>query len=251
MSDVSASSPVSPRGTTPPRRRCTRAFAIDAEAFAPADIEQRAGAATARRPHSARAEAFQPADPGRNPTAGWDPFAAADSDTPGGAASSIRSRRRMPRGYAEGRAAALAEAAAMRRAAIAALLDAISPPRCAPTAARSRADGARSCARRCCISSAKLVGEVGVAPDLLAARIEAATDLLADSAESALLRVHPDDVAAARGQAAQDGVRGRRRRRRARQLRARIAPRRSSRMARDLWLEQLAQAIDRVALPQS
>lgn len=40
----------------------------------------------------------------------------------------------------------------------------------------------------------KVVGEVGVAPERLAERIEAAAGLLADAAESALLRVHPDDV---------------------------------------------------------
>ena len=45
----------------------------------------------------------------------------------------------------------------------------------------------------------KLVGETGVSAEVLAARIEAATDLLADGAESALLRVHPDDVALLEG----------------------------------------------------
>ena len=39
-----------------------------------------------------------------------------------------------------------------------------------------------------------LIGEAGINPDLLATRIEAATDMLADSAESAMLHVHPDDV---------------------------------------------------------
>jgi len=94
----------------------------------------------------------------------------------------------------------------------------------------------------------KLVGEVGVAPDVLAARINAAVDMLADSAESALLRLHPDDVPLVEGK-----------------LPATIFPVADPHVARggfviesastivedgpDLWLEQLAQAIDRVPIP--
>ena len=38
----------------------------------------------------------------------------------------------------------------------------------------------------------KIVGEVGVSPELLAGRVAAAASHLADAAESAILRVHPD-----------------------------------------------------------
>jgi flagellar assembly protein FliH len=94
----------------------------------------------------------------------------------------------------------------------------------------------------------KLVGEVGIAPDVLAGRITAAVDLLADSAESALLRLHPDDLPLVEGK-----------------LPATIFPVGDPHVARggfviesastivedgpDLWLEQLAQAIDRVPIP--
>lgn len=40
----------------------------------------------------------------------------------------------------------------------------------------------------------RMVGEVGVAAEVLAARVDAAAALLADSAESAVLRLHPDDM---------------------------------------------------------
>ena len=94
----------------------------------------------------------------------------------------------------------------------------------------------------------KMVGEVGVSGELLAARIEGATALLADAAESALLRVHPDDI---------DLLKDR--------LPATIFPVGDDSVARgafvleaastivedgpEMWLEQLAAAIDRVALP--
>jgi flagellar assembly protein FliH len=95
---------------------------------------------------------------------------------------------------------------------------------------------------------AKLVGEVGIAPDVLAGRIKAAVDLLADAAESALIRLHPDDVPLVEGK-----------------LPASVFPVGDPHVARggfvvesastivedgpDLWLEQLAQAIDRVPIP--
>lgn len=94
----------------------------------------------------------------------------------------------------------------------------------------------------------KMVGEIGVSGELLAARIDSATALLADAAESALLRVHPDDI---------DLLKDR--------LPATIFPVGDDSVARgafvleaastivedgpEMWLEQLAAAIDRVALP--
>ena len=94
----------------------------------------------------------------------------------------------------------------------------------------------------------KMVGEVGIAPDVLSARITAAVDLLADGAESALLRLHPDDVALVEGR-----------------LPSSVFPVGDPHVQRggfviesastivedgpDLWLEQLASAIDRVPIP--
>ena len=94
----------------------------------------------------------------------------------------------------------------------------------------------------------RMIGEAGVAPDVLAARIEAATDLLADSAESAILRLHPDDVALVQDH-----------------LPKTVFPVGDATLKRgafviesastivedgpDLWLDQLAQAIDRVPIP--
>lgn len=94
----------------------------------------------------------------------------------------------------------------------------------------------------------KMVGEVGIAPDVLSARIAAAVDMLADNAESALLRVHYDDVELLKGK-----------------LPANVFAVGDPHVQRggfviesastivedgpDMWLEQLAQAIDRVPIP--
>jgi len=45
----------------------------------------------------------------------------------------------------------------------------------------------------------RLLGSGLIAPDILARRIELAAERLADSSESALLRLHPDDVASLEG----------------------------------------------------
>lgn len=94
----------------------------------------------------------------------------------------------------------------------------------------------------------KIVGEVGISAERLAGRIEAAAGLLADAAESALLRVHPDDVEPLRAC-----------------LPATIFPIADANIARggfvlesaativeespEGWLDQLNTAIERVALP--
>ena len=96
---------------------------------------------------------------------------------------------------------------------------------------------------------AKIVGESGVAPDVLAGRIEAATELLSDAAESAMLRVHPDDVALLEGRlpatvfAVGDAA----------VARGSFVMESASTVVEDgpeLWLDQLAAAIDRVAVPE-
>jgi flagellar assembly protein FliH len=94
----------------------------------------------------------------------------------------------------------------------------------------------------------KMVGEVGIAPDVLGARITAAVDMLADSAESALLRVHYDDVELLKGKlpgnifAVGDPH----------VQRGGFVIESASTIVEDgpdLWLEQLASAIDRVPIP--
>jgi flagellar assembly protein FliH len=94
----------------------------------------------------------------------------------------------------------------------------------------------------------KIVGDIGVAPELLARRIEAATDLIAEGAETAILRVNPEDLPLLGDL-----------------LPATLHPIGDPNVERgsfvlespativeegpDLWLEQLAQAIDRVGVP--
>lgn len=95
---------------------------------------------------------------------------------------------------------------------------------------------------------AKIVGETGVAPDVLARRVEAATELLSDAAESAMLRVHPDDVALLEGRlpatvfAVGDAA----------VTRGSFVMESASSIVEDgpeLWLDQLAAAIEQVAVP--
>lgn len=93
-----------------------------------------------------------------------------------------------------------------------------------------------------------IVGEVGVSADLLTARVEAAADLLADATESAMLRVNPADVALLDGRLPQTifavgdaGV-----------ARGAFVLEAASTIVEDgpeSWLEQLAAALDKVAVP--
>jgi len=149
-------------------------------------------------------------------------------------------------GVAEGRAAALAELEGAQ-AREAALLDQVSAA-LAQGAQFDRERMAGQLRQTVLHLVAKLVGEVGIAPDILAGRIKAAVDMLADSAESALLRLHPDDVPLVEGK-----------------LPPTIFPVGDPHIARggfviesastivedgpELWLEQLAQAIDNVPIP--
>ena len=227
-----------------------RAFSLGERMFSPSDIKERAG-----RPQPYSPEAgprhFSPADPDANPTEGWDPFTA-DADHHGQPAAAsgfvdpIKAARDM--GYAEGKAAGLAEAAANslheRQ-----LIEAV--------AAELRTAGqldreaiAAQLRQTVMLLVGRLVGEVGVDGDLLSKRVEAATEMLADSAESALLRVHPDDLPLIEGRlpktvfAAGDAA----------VERGCFVLESASTIVEDgpgLWLEQLSQAIDRVALPRS
>ena len=208
--------------------------------FAPQDLRQRAERGPADvAPRPAGPRHFSPAEPGGvKPTEGWDPFDA--SATSGPFVDPIAAAHAA--GYAEGLAAA--QCGHARDAALFAQLS---------VALRAddridRAGVARALRRTVLLLVTRLVGEIGVSPDMLARRIDAAVEMLTDVAESAMLRVHPDDVALLDGK-----------------LPRAIFPIGDATVARggfvlesastiiedgpDLWLDQLAQAIDSVAVP--
>jgi flagellar assembly protein FliH len=221
-----------------------RAFG-DGAAFAAADVGS-IGRRGFEEPAPVSPRHFSPADPGVNPTEGWDPFTAEVSApvTPAPFVDPIAAAREA--GFAEGRAVALAEVEEAR-AREAALLDQVS----AALAAGAHFDRERMAGhlRQTVLHLVqRMIGDAGIAPDILAARITAAVDLLADGAESALLRLHPDDVPLVQGK-----------------LPATIFPVGDPHVTRgsfviesastivedgpDVWLDQLAQAIDRVPIP--
>lgn len=199
-----------------------QAFGI--RGFAPADPRIRASA-----PRS-----FSPADPAADPTAGWDPFDANAKPYADPVAAAHAA------GYAEGLAAAAAADGRDR-----ALAEAVGQ------ALSDRVDRervARQLRQTVLFLVAKIIGDSGVAPDVLAGRIEAATDLLSDATESAMLRVHPDDVALLEGRlpatvfAVGDAA----------VARGSFVMESASTIVEDgpeVWLDQLAAAIDRVAVP--
>lgn len=209
-------------------------FAAAAPVRAPVHFSPKA--ATAGPKH------FSPADPDNSPTQGWDPLNPA-SDGPG-AIDPIAAAHAA--GYAEGLAAAreAAEEAQLRdRALLAGLVEALGQA--------GRVDREAMAGRlraTVMLLVGRLVGETGVSADLLSQRVTTATELLADKSESALLRVHPDDVVLLEGKlpgnvfAAGDAAVGR----------GSFVLEAASTVVEDgpdLWLEQLAQAIDRVPLP--
>lgn len=225
--------------------------------FAAADIRDRATSVPRRptgfaaqaanaQPQSSAAPAsgpkhFSPADKDHNPTQGWDPL------DPGSETESVLDPliAAHAAGYAEGLAAAAAASqgtAARDQALLVELAAALGTDRL------DRDRVATQLRQTVLLLVAKLVGEIGVSPDLLAGRIETATELLADSAEAALLRVHPDDVALIEGKlpksvfAAGD----------ANIARGSFVLESASTIVEDgpaMWLDQLASAIDRIAVP--
>jgi flagellar assembly protein FliH len=222
-----------------------RAFA-DPVGFAASKVDTIGRRAAAVEP-VATPRHFSPADPGTNPTEGWNPFDAAIPPAPSGQFIDPIAAAHAA-GFEEGHAAALADLEAIQ-ARETALLEQVS----AALAGAAHFDRERMAGhlRQTVLHLvAKMVGEVGIAPDILAARIAAASDLLADKAESALLRLHPDDVPLVDGR-----------------LPANVFAVGDPHLARgafviesastivedgpDLWLEQLAQAIDRVPIPPS
>ena len=195
------------------------------------------------RPPAGGPRHFSPADPSARPTAGWDPL---DPSLQTPHIDPLETAHAA--GYAEGLAAAAAVAsaeAARDNGLFAGLADSL-----AGAGRIDREAIARQLRETVLTLTARLVGEIGVSAELLAGRIDAATELLADGAESALLRVHPDDVALLDGRlpgsifAAGD----------ASVARGSFVLESASTIVEDgpgLWLDQLAQAIDRVPLPDT
>ena len=229
-----------PSRSDPAAFALARAASARAPGFTPAELiaklEQAFGGEPARPRH------FAPADPDANPTEGWDPL---DADAPADAhVDPVEAARTAA--YDEGYAAALAamQADAGRdRALLAALTDNLRA-----AAGIDRDQLAERLRATVLLLVQRLVGEVGVAPALLAARVTAATELLADASESAMLRVHPDDVTLLDGAlpatvfaVGDAGV-----------ARGSFVMESASTIVEDgpeLWLEQLGAAIDRAAVP--
>lgn len=215
-----------------------------AQGFAPADLIARIAGAERREPprdHGPRH--FSPADRDTNPTAGWDPLDPEEPASP--FIDPVEAAHAA--GYAEGLAAArtaVEEAGTRDQALLAELIDQLQ--------AGDRIDREAVAARlrqTVLLLVGKLVGEVGVSAELLAGRVETAAELLSDASESAMLRVHPDDVALLEGR-----------------LPKTIFPVGDHTMARGsfvleaastvvedgpaLWLEQLESMIERLPVPR-
>lgn len=218
------------------------AFSARPKGFAPADLLARIDAARAAEPRSEqRPKHFSPADRATNPTEGWDPLRAAADAPPLDPIEAARTE-----GYAEGLAAArtaVDEAAERDQALLSSLI--------AQLQAGDRIDRGAVAARlreTVLLLVGKLVGEIGVSAELLAGRVEAAADLLSDASESAMLRVHPDDVALLDGRLPRSifpiGD--------AAVARGSFVLEAASTIVEDgpaLWLEQLGATIDRLPVP--
>ncbi len=215
-----------------------RAAFAPAAGFSPADPRARVSSPVGMG--EAGPKHFSPADRARNPTEGWNPL---DADAePSGFIDPVEAAHAA--GYAEGLAAATAAASATQ-----ARDDAFLSGIAGSLGGRVDREAMATQLRQTVLMLVtRIVGDVGVAAERLAARIDVAADMLADAAESAMLRVHPDDVALLEGR-----------------LPATIFPvgdpnidrgsfvlESASTVVEDgpaMWLEQLAAAIDRVPLP--
>lgn len=194
-------------------------------------------------PEPAGPKHFAPADPETNPTEGWDVF---DSEPPKESSFIDPIAAAQAAGYLEGIDAGRAEAAAdlaRDRSLTERLAEALTG------ASRIDRDRLAGHLRTTVLHLVtRLVGEIGVAPSLLANRIETAIDLLADSAEAAVLRLHPDDMALVHGAlpksvfaAADTGV-----------ARGSFVLESATTIVEDgpeLWIEQLTDAIEHAAVP--
>ena len=186
---------------------------------------------------------FSPAAPDApKPTDGWDPLDAEADPSP--FIDPVETAHAA--GYAEGLAAAAATAREGGDRDQALLVELAAALANGHQLDRERI--ARQLRQTVLMLVTHLVGETGVAPEILTARIGAAAELLADASESALLRLNPADVPLVEGSlpkaifAAGD----------ASVARGSFVLESASTVVEDgpeLWLQQLAQAIDRVPLP--
>ncbi len=187
---------------------------------------------------------FSPADRTSDPTQGWDPLSAELNENASSFIDPVETARAA--GFAEGVAHARAEArdnAARDQALLGALAAAIGD------AGRLDRQAVAHKLRQTILSIVRrLVDDAGVSAELLAGRIAAAVDLLADSTEATILRVNPDDVPLLAGK-----------------LPPALHPVGDAMIDRgsfvleaastiveespELWLDQLAHAIDQVAVP--
>ena len=218
--------------------RLRRAYDERPLGFAPGDLIARIEAAYGSE---GTPRSYAPADPGSNPTQGWDPL---DPSATGGFvdAAEVARQAAYDDGYAAGRADQ-AGGDARDRALLGTIVDAVK--------ADDRIDReriARQLRQTVLLLVGKLIGEAGVSEDLLAARVVAAADLLADAAESAILRVHPADVALLAGKlpatifAVGD----------AKLERGSFVLEAASTIVEDgpaLWIDQLTAALDKIAVP--
>ena len=213
-----------------------QAYAAKGVAFAPRDITPTPPGDAAQPRH------FTPADPEADPTEGWDPFDAAQPAT--GFVDPVATARAQ--GYEEGLAAALANGGRLGER-DQALLDGL----IAALADDRRVDRERLAAHlRSTVLTlvTKMVAEAGVDADLLTRRVASAAGMIGDDAESALLRINPDDMPLIEGKlpdnifaVADPNV-----------ARGHFVVESAATIVEDgpdLWLEQIAQAIERTGLP--
>jgi flagellar assembly protein FliH len=224
--------------------RLRRVFDDRPLGFAPADLIARIERAFGGEPFAPEEPRhYAPEDRDVDPTEGWDPL---DPTQPADAHLDPVAEARQA-GYDAGYAAARHEqdeAAARDRALLSQLVEALGSD--------TRIDReriARRLRQTVLHLVAHLVGEVGISGDLLAGRVEAAADLLADAAESAMLRVNPADVALLEGKLPQTifAVGD------ASVARGSFVLEAASTIVEDgpdLWLEQLAHALDKVVVPE-
>ncbi|KQM38942.1 hypothetical protein ASE59_10245 [Sphingomonas sp. Leaf10] len=209
----------------------------------PADF---GAAAPGEAPTPSGPKHFRPADPDHNPTEGWDPFCASAGDVAVTTLDPVTEAHAA--GYAEGLAAAAAASQsdhARDHALLARLAEALG------TATHIDREAMATRLRQTVLTLVRqIVGEVGVSANHLAERIDAAAELLADSAESAILRMHETDIPLVEGKlpkavfpVADPGVE-----------RGGFVLETASTVVEDgpsLWLEQLGAAIETVPVPVS
>ena len=213
-----------------------QAYAAKGVAFAPRDI-------TPTPPGDpAQPRRFAPADPELDPTEDWDPFDANQPTT--GFVDPLTTARAQ--GYDEGLAAALANGGRLAER-DQALLDGL----VAAIADDRRVDRERLAARlraTVLMLVTRMVGEAGIDADLLTRRVTNAAGMIGDDAESALLRMNPEDLPLIEGKlpehifaVADPHI-----------ARGHFALESAATIVEDgpdLWLEQIAQASDRAGLP--